>query len=100
MDPLPTLAAARLRLRPLAAADVPALFRLFAEPRVMRYWSSPPLADLAAAREMYEDIAKLGRKDVLYQWGIAGDEDYHLGGEIQNSAILGLLRPEWAAAVR
>ncbi len=71
MNTLPTLAAARLRLRPLTATDVPALYRVFSDARVMRYWSSPPLADEAAARELYEDIAKLGREEVLYQWGIA-----------------------------
>lgn len=34
----PTLATARLRLRPFAAADAPALHACLGDPRVMRYW--------------------------------------------------------------
>ncbi len=40
--PAPTLHSARLRLRPFADADRDALFALFADPRVMRYWNTPP----------------------------------------------------------
>ena len=36
------LRTARLRLRPLAPADAPALYEVFSDPRVMRYWSTPP----------------------------------------------------------
>lgn len=37
----------RLRLRPLALSDAPALHPLFADPKVMRYWSDPPSEGLA-----------------------------------------------------
>src|SRR5471030_2114691 len=33
---------ARLTLRPLCAADAPALFTIFSHPEAMRYWSSEP----------------------------------------------------------
>lgn len=46
---LPT---ARLTLRPLQHTDAGALFALFSDPRVMRYWSSPPWTDAARAREL------------------------------------------------
>jgi RimJ/RimL family protein N-acetyltransferase len=43
---------ARLRLRPVAVADAPALFAIFSDPVVMRYWSTPPWTAPAQAEEM------------------------------------------------
>ena len=45
-DSLPTLDAARVRLRWLTADDVDALFAILSDERMMRYWSSTarPLA--------------------------------------------------------
>ncbi len=39
----------RLRLRPLREDDAPALLALFSDPRVMRYWSTPPWTGLEQA---------------------------------------------------
>ena len=47
-----TLDTARLRLRSLAPVDAAALYRIYADPVVMRYWSSPPWADPARADEV------------------------------------------------
>lgn len=44
-----TLDTPRLRLRPLGEADAAALFTIFGDPRVMRYWSTPPWASAEAA---------------------------------------------------
>ena len=44
----------RLHLRPLAAADAEALFRIHADPQVMRYWSTPPWAGIEQAEAMIE----------------------------------------------
>ena len=41
----------RLVLRPLAADDAGALFAVFADPEVMRYWSSPPWTALDQASQ-------------------------------------------------
>ena len=49
-EALPILDGARVRLRPLADADVPALFEIFGDEQVMRYWSSTALKDVAGAR--------------------------------------------------
>jgi [ribosomal protein S5]-alanine N-acetyltransferase len=38
----PTLPTARLRLRPITAADAGALFALHSDPVVLRYWDAPP----------------------------------------------------------
>lgn len=42
----------RLFLRPLQEGDADALFAVFSDPRVMRYWSSAPWATIEKAREI------------------------------------------------
>jgi RimJ/RimL family protein N-acetyltransferase len=73
-DRLPPLATERLRLRWLTPADAPALFAVFGDPAVCRYWSRPPLPDLAAAAELQWEIAELFAERSLFQWGIAERE--------------------------
>jgi RimJ/RimL family protein N-acetyltransferase len=70
-DRLPTLATERLRLRWLTPADAPALLAVFGDPAVCRYWSRPPLPDVAAAAELQREIAELFAERSLFQWGIA-----------------------------
>lgn len=67
----PTITTDRLRLRWLTAADVPALFAIFGDPAVCRYWSAPPLPDVAAAATLQRDIARCFAERSLFQWGIA-----------------------------
>jgi ribosomal-protein-alanine N-acetyltransferase len=54
-----TIPTKRLALRALTDTDVPALFEMFSNPEVMRFWSSPPLTELTQAKQMlagfYED---------------------------------------------
>jgi [ribosomal protein S5]-alanine N-acetyltransferase len=47
-----TLRTARLVLRPLRADDAPALYAIYSDPRVMRYWSGTPWPDATKAHEM------------------------------------------------
>jgi [ribosomal protein S5]-alanine N-acetyltransferase len=49
-----TLQAKRLLLRPLRDSDAEALFGIFSDPQVMRYWSTPPWTSLDQARSMIE----------------------------------------------
>ena len=49
-----TLDTPRLHLRPLAAADAAALYRMHADPQVMRYWSTPPWAGIEQAEAMID----------------------------------------------
>jgi len=44
----------RLRLRPLRRDDAGALYGVFSDPRVMRYWSTAPWTDLAPAHILVE----------------------------------------------
>jgi RimJ/RimL family protein N-acetyltransferase len=48
----PILHTARLQLRPLADGDGPALFTIFSDPAVVRYWSRSAWTDMAQADEM------------------------------------------------
>jgi len=57
--PPPTLATARLILRPLSHADVPALFAIFSDRAVARYWSRPAMTHLTQARRLVS-IARAG----------------------------------------
>jgi RimJ/RimL family protein N-acetyltransferase len=75
-DRLPTLTASRVSLRWLTEKDVDALFAIFSDPEVMRFWSSPPLTDIAGARRFLDEIHDYFRRRVLFQWGLArlGDD--------------------------
>ena len=68
---LPTLGTDRLVLRSLAPSDAPALFAIFGDPAVCRYWSRPALPDLQAATELQAEIARHFAARTLFQWGIA-----------------------------
>lgn len=70
-DHLPTLHAQRVSLRCLTHNDVDALYTIFSDPEVMRYWSSPPLPDRAAAEALLADIHRCFADRVLFQWGVA-----------------------------
>ena len=79
-DRLPTIATGRLRLRWLAPADVPALYAIFGDAEVCRYWSSPPLPDVAAAGALLREIEACFAERSLFQWGIAErDSDAVIG---------------------
>lgn len=69
-DRLPTINSARLRLRWLTDADVPALFAIFGDAEVMRYWSHGPLKDTDDARGYLNEIRECFAKRELFQWGI------------------------------
>lgn len=72
---LPTLLTNRLALRWLTLADAPALYEIFSDPEVTRYWSTPPLADRAAADALLAEIHELFAQRTLFQWGIARRSD-------------------------
>jgi RimJ/RimL family protein N-acetyltransferase len=79
-DRLPTLETPRLRLRWLTEADLGELFEIFSHAEVMRFWSSPPLADAAAAAQLLEKIHRSFAERSLFQWGIARRTDDRVMG--------------------
>lgn len=77
---LPTIDADRISLRWISRDDVDALYRIFSNEEVMRYWSTPPLTDRDAAVDLLQDIHDgFGRQSML-KWGIALRPDNALIG--------------------
>jgi RimJ/RimL family protein N-acetyltransferase len=68
---LPTLATKRLSLRPINATDVADFFRIYSDPEVMRYWSTPPLTDMDAASELISETHERFKQRELLKWAIA-----------------------------
>lgn len=64
------LATARLTLRALDETDAPGLFGVFSDPRVMRYWSSPPWDTEARAHEMIGQDRKAMRRGDYVRLGV------------------------------
>ena len=58
-------------MRWISEDDIDALFNVFSDPRVMRYWSSGPLPNREAAAAMQRDIANGNRSDTMWKWGLA-----------------------------
>lgn len=67
---LPRLRGRRVDLTWLTEKDSPAIFTIFGDPEVMRFWSSPPLASLDSAVDLIKDIHRLFGSRRLFQWGI------------------------------
>ncbi len=68
---LPTLEGDRLRLRWLTQADTDALFGIFSDPDVMRYWISLPFSGKAEAEQLVREIHELFESGTLFEWGVA-----------------------------
>ena len=67
---LPRLRGHNVDLRALADSDAPAILATFGDRDVMEFWSSPPLADLAAATALIGDIRTSFMQRRFFQWGI------------------------------
>ena len=77
---LPNIEGERVQLRWLTTNDVNSLFSIFSDPKVMCYWSSLPLADVAAAEKLLADIHSYFEKRNLFQWGVARQTDNQIIG--------------------
>jgi RimJ/RimL family protein N-acetyltransferase len=77
---LPTIDANRISLRWISNQDVDALYDIFSDPEVMRYWSTPPLPDRDAAVDLMNEIQEGFRQQTLLKWGIARRTDDALIG--------------------
>jgi ribosomal-protein-alanine N-acetyltransferase len=108
-ETLPVLLTERLRLRMLCADDVAALFEIFGDPDVMRYWSSPPLEDVDAARVLFEEIRRHFAARTLFQWGVARKDDdrvigtatlFHIDHDHRRGEIgAAIARAHWGAGL-
>lgn len=79
LDGFPLLQGPRVRLRGPRDDDAPALFDLFGDARVMRYWSRPPMQDLAEARALIDDIHQSMIDRRLINWVIADADNAVIG---------------------
>jgi ribosomal-protein-alanine N-acetyltransferase len=71
---LPTLRADRVE-RWLEASDVDALFAVFSDREVVRYWSAPAMTSRVQAEELLSEIRECFARRDLFQWGIARLDD-------------------------
>jgi RimJ/RimL family protein N-acetyltransferase len=69
-----------VRLRALRDADGPALFAVFGDPEVMRYWDTPPMASLKEATALLAAIRAGYRERRFLQWGIEEEDPRRLIG--------------------
>ena len=77
---VPVLETPRLRLRPYQAGDAEAMFALYSDPRVMRYWSFPPWREQAQAEAYVQRAVAEMHAGELMPWAVARREDDLLVG--------------------
>ena len=83
----PTLESERLRLRPYRTGDTDAMFRLYSDPRVMRYWSFSPWTDRSQAEAyLKRALAEMTEGRVL-PWALATRADDRLVGTVTLFAL-------------
>ncbi len=88
-DALPTLDAPRVRLRWLTAADVDALFDIYSDAAMMRYWSSPAMTERAEAEALLAKVHAGFAGKSAFQWGVERKDD----GRLLGSCTLFYLHP-------
>lgn len=79
-DKLPTLEAPRVRLRWLTAGDVDALFDVFSDRVMMRYWSSPAMTEHGEAEALLARIHQQFADKLGFQWGVERKDDGRILG--------------------
>lgn len=79
-DRLPTLTAERVKLRWLTDDDTEAIYSIFSDHDVTRYWSTPPMTSTTQAERLVNSVHQLFREHRLYQWGLTlHDSDEVIG---------------------
>ena len=68
---LPIITTPRLVLRWISEDDIDSLYEIFSNPEVMRYWSTVPLPNQAAAAELQREIAEGNESEKMFKWGLA-----------------------------
>jgi RimJ/RimL family protein N-acetyltransferase len=68
---VPVLTSTRLRLRPYRADDAPAMFALYSDPRVMRYWSFPAWIERAQVDAYLARTAAHAAQGLALPWAVA-----------------------------
>ncbi len=79
-DSLPTIDAPRVRLRWLTAEDIDALFDIFSDQQMMRYWSTPAMKERVEAELYLIRIHEFFGNKSGFQWGIERKDDARVMG--------------------
>jgi RimJ/RimL family protein N-acetyltransferase len=79
-EQLPSIDSKRVRLRWLTEQDVDALYAIFSDRRMMRYWSTPAMTDRAEAVTLLTQIHDNFRNKSGFQWGVERKEDHRVLG--------------------
>lgn len=77
---LPRIESDRTVLRPLDEGDLAALWEIFSDPEVTRYWSEPAWRETAKAEEYLAEIRSCFADRSLFQWGVARRDDDRVVG--------------------
>lgn len=67
---LPNIDTDRLSLRPLNSADAEALFRVFSDEEVMKYWNTPPWTSLNDAQDFISSSNEAMQREESITLGI------------------------------
>lgn len=79
---LPTIDARLVSLRWMVEADIDALYTIFSNEEVMRYWSSPPILDRDAAADILREVHDGFKKRAMLKWGVARRTDDAIIGTV------------------
>jgi RimJ/RimL family protein N-acetyltransferase len=100
-----TLEAERVRLRELTDDDIDALYSIFSNPQVMRYWSTSPFTDREDAVALLCEIRENFARRNYLKWGVALTSDnsvigtatlFNLNLEQQRAEVgYALAREQW-----
>jgi RimJ/RimL family protein N-acetyltransferase len=81
-DRFPMLTTERLVLRETADRDVEAVFAMESDSVAMRYWSRPPIREIAEARASVERARGLFAARAALRWSITHPEDDRMVGHL------------------
>src|SRR5258705_3436097 len=81
-DRFPVLSPARLVLRETIANDVAAVFAMESDPVAMRYWSRPPMQEVAEAQASVERAIGFFASRTGLRWAITRSGDDQLLGHV------------------
>jgi [ribosomal protein S5]-alanine N-acetyltransferase len=72
---LPVLVGRKVALRWMTGEDADALYRIFSDPEVMRYWSTEPMQRKSDALRLLKDIREEHAAGRLHEWGLTTREE-------------------------
>src|SRR5262245_19867896 len=81
-DGFPVLTTPRLVLRATAPQDVEGVFAMESDPVAMRYWSRPPMKEIAEARASVERAMTFFAAQIGIRWSITRAGDDRLIGHV------------------